>query len=289
MSRQCNQPILAALAKVREQAAMRAATAAVYGRPIVAAAHMAAVDRATELEGGEGLPLVLAAEVGNDAAPWLWQGRIVAGTVAILQGDPMAGKSTLAIDLAARITRGDALPLDAPSASEGAVIITGHEDTAGQVRARLESAGAVLERVHLSRSGPALPAGVAALARAVKATGAKLVIMERCSEILDSRPARVTAALAPLADMAEDTGATVLLLRHLTKRGGRDIYRGLGAISASGVARSVLTLDTEDGGRARVLRTITNADGAPAPDVTITRGDDGRNIYAVAAAREGEC
>ncbi len=41
---------------------------------------------------------------------WLWPGRIPLGQVTMLDGDPGLGKSCVAIDVAARLTRGHAMP-----------------------------------------------------------------------------------------------------------------------------------------------------------------------------------
>jgi hypothetical protein len=45
-------------------------------------------------------------DVAPEAVTWLWPGRIPAGKLTILSGDPGLGKSFLTIDLAARVSRG---------------------------------------------------------------------------------------------------------------------------------------------------------------------------------------
>jgi hypothetical protein len=46
------------------------------------------------------------ADVKPEAVRWLWPGRIPAGKLTILSGDPGLGKSFLTVDLAARVSRG---------------------------------------------------------------------------------------------------------------------------------------------------------------------------------------
>ena len=41
---------------------------------------------------------------------WLWPGRIPLGKITLLSGDPGLGKSLMTLDLAARVTRGAAMP-----------------------------------------------------------------------------------------------------------------------------------------------------------------------------------
>ena len=53
--------------------------------------------------------------VGMDAVPikqveWLWYPYIPFGKVTILQGDPGCGKTMVALDLAAKLSRGECLP-----------------------------------------------------------------------------------------------------------------------------------------------------------------------------------
>lgn len=278
------------LRRIREQAEQRAAIAGVYGRDREAAAHLQAASNAAAriaaLQCEETLPLTCAADVEETPPAWLWGGRLLVGTLAILQGDPCVGKSTLALDLAARVTRGDAFPLDATGAPMGGVLIAGHEDSAPDVRRRLVAAGAVLARVNLMRTAPRLPSQIFALERAIRAGDVRLCIMERATELLGGNGAAVNAALDPLADMAERTGCTVLLLRHLTKgRRGGDLLAGRGSVSGSACARSILTYHSADD--RRVLRCATNADGPQAPDLMVTRGDNGRLSYAAVHTHNG--
>jgi hypothetical protein len=65
----------------------------------------------------------------------------------------------------------------------------------------------------------------------------------------------VRRALAPLAKLAERTGAAILIVRHLNKAsGGNTLYRGGGSIGIIGAARSGLVVaeDPEDSER-RIL------------------------------------
>ena len=53
---------------------------------------------------------VLASDVQPEHVSFLWPGRLAAGKPTVLDGDPGLGKSTAALDIAARITTGTALP-----------------------------------------------------------------------------------------------------------------------------------------------------------------------------------
>src|SRR5207237_4933693 len=81
---------------------------------------------------------------------WLVPGWLARGALALLDGDPGLGKSTLAAELAARLSRGDG---QQPPAS--VLILSAEDDPARVIRPRLEAAGADLQRILLLESvGP---------------------------------------------------------------------------------------------------------------------------------------
>src|SRR5918999_665673 len=76
-------------------------------------------------------PLGYAVRLGQvDAEPvqWLSPGRLAAGKITVLDGDPGLGKSTLLCEWAARITRGQALPGGKPGTPRGVVLISAEDD-----------------------------------------------------------------------------------------------------------------------------------------------------------------
>ena len=101
---------------------------------------------------------------------------------------------------------------------------------------------------------PQLPLDVVRLEALVNELDAALVVVDVLAAYLGERVDShhdndVRRALAPLAKMAERTGAAVVVLRHLNKGGGaKAMYRGGGSIGISGQARSILLtgLDPND-------------------------------------------
>lgn len=88
----------------------------------------------------------------------------------------------------------------------------------------------------------------------------------------------IRRALAPLASLAERTGAAVVVVRHLNKgTGTQAMYRGGGSIGIAGAARSVLLVapDPTDATR-RVLATVKSnlAECAPSLAFTLTTTGD---------------
>jgi len=202
------------------------------------------------------------ADVEPEAVRWLWYPRIPLGKLTIFDGDPDVGKSSVTIDIAARVSNGSPMPDGNRSDVEGpaGVILVSAEDGAGDtIRPRLDAAGADVKRVHLltdvdfvddkgcPRRRPwSMPQDLDVLKLLVVETGAHLVVVDPLTAFLASsvdsyRDQDVRGALAPLARLAEETGAAVALVRHLNKAGGANaVYRGGGSIGIIGAARSAL-------------------------------------------------
>jgi putative DNA primase/helicase len=53
---------------------------------------------------------ILLSDVVEESVEWLWEGRIPLGKLTVIDGDPGTGKSTLTIDLAARVSTGRDMP-----------------------------------------------------------------------------------------------------------------------------------------------------------------------------------
>jgi len=199
----------------------------------------------------------------DDIAPqqtdWLWQDYLPAGTITVIDGDPGLGKSQLTIDLAARLSRGDAMPpASAPDgmySQKGTLILNAEDDPSRTLRPRLDAAGATMKNIHLLRhmdgfSGEqqrpvSLPLDLAVVENVVRHFNIGLCVLDPFVAYLDGKlsmnsDADVRRCLGQVAVMAERTGAAVLLVRHLNKKSGLSaIYRGGGSIGITGAARAV--------------------------------------------------
>jgi len=214
-------------------------------------------------ENKSGAHVICMANVAPKSVEWLWSGRIPAGMVAILDGPPGAGKSTVVIDLVARLTTGRPFPDEIGTRPVADVVLLGQEDSPEHtIRPRLDAAGADPRRVHLLADiggrMPRLPEDGQSIERAVRDTRARLLVIDPVSAYIGAdlhRDNEVRGALAPLALIAERTGATVLLLRHLRKSGGTEaMSRGLGSVGIIALARAGLMLLTDpDDPKARIL------------------------------------
>lgn len=242
--------------------------------------------------------LTTLADVRPERVSWLWPGRIPVGKLVTLDGDPGLGKSTLALAFAATITTGGAWPDGSRCEHHGAVLLMSAEDgLADTVRPRLDAAGADVSKVHAIEGVPIVDEGgertlrpptladLAALEDAISRTGARLLVIDVVMAYLpdgtDSHKDQdIRRVLSRLAALADRTGCTVLLLRHLNKASGRDpLYRGGGSIGIVGAARAGLLVapDPDDPER-RVLASIKSNLGAAPDSLTyrlVSEGDYG--------------
>ncbi len=112
---------------------------------------LAAVEAAYRHEDSAFPALVWLDTVEPEAVEWLWPSRIPLGKLTILQGDPGLGKSTMAIDIAARLTTGRPMPDGTNPDIEGSVIFLSAEDGAADVGPRRSP---LVESLCLSRWRP---------------------------------------------------------------------------------------------------------------------------------------
>lgn len=195
------------------------------------------------------------ADVVPERLAWLWPGRLPAGKLVTLDGDPALGKSTVAVDWAARISTGTPWPDGAPCAVGDVLILSAEDGLADTIRPRLDAAGGDPKRVHaltavrtvddgkVTERPPTL-ADVEVIREAITDTAAVLLVIDVLMAYLPSRADAhrdqdVRAVLHQIGAVADATGCTVLSLRHLNKSGGGSpLYRGGGSIGIVGAARA---------------------------------------------------
>jgi len=218
-------------------------------------------------------------DVVPEDVSWLWPGRVPFGKVTVLEGDPGLGKSTLLLDLAARLSVGGQTADGHQMEAAGTVILTAEDGLADTVRPRVDAAGGdpsrilALEAVLDLENGKApieLPAHVDAVEKAIKEVDARLVLVDPLVAFIGSgvntwRDHDIRRALRPLVDLAERTKAAIVFIRHLTKGLGPAIYRGGGSIGIVGAVRSALLVARDPGDEERLVLALVKANLARDP------------------------
>lgn len=242
--------------------------------------------RSSDAELGKVGGIVPLSKVEPETVRWLWPDRVPLGKLTLLDGDPGLLKSTLTLDLAARLSRGASMPdgsvpeIEGPA---GTVLLTAEDGLADTVRPRLDAAGgdaewvAVVKHVPTADGDLRLPhvEDTLELGRALDTVDANLLVVDPLMaflppEVNSHRDQDVRRALAPLAELADDTGVAVVAIRHLNKSGGSNPkYRGDGSIGLIGAARSgLLVAEDPDAPDTRRILAPTKANlSEPAPSL----------------------
>jgi hypothetical protein len=179
------------------------------------------------------------------APPWLWEGYLAAGAVTLLVGKPKAGKSTLALALAAAMGIGAATFLD--RAIVGGPVLYVSEESGATLMHKLpgdDDAALHLLTRDEAWPKPEWPQLVAACVAHAEKVAARLLVIDTAT-FWTALPAErekdagaVQAATLPLVH-ATRAGLAVLYVHQTRKAGGED---GDAVRGSSGWAASVDTI-----------------------------------------------
>ena len=220
---------------------------------------------------------------------WLWYPYIPQGKITVLLGDPGEGKSSLALSLAAAITRGEQFPeMQQIGGIRYVICQNGEDGLSDTIKPRLERAGAECQYVAVIREDDTpLSLLDERLHEGIEMLRPKLVIIDPLQGFLGDgvdmhRANEIRPIMAKLAETAEYSNAAILLIGHLNKAfsAGKALYRGLGSIDLVAAARSVLLLAKDpEHPENRVLMQLKNSLAALGNTVGFTINEDGIFTY----------
>lgn len=204
------------------------------------------------------LKLINMEQVEVEKIDWLLYPFIPFGKVTIVQGDPGEGKTTMVLQIIAKLTKGEAV---LPSGSDEPaleaktvdlepvnVIYQTAEDGLGDtIKPRLLSAGADCSRVMvIDDNDQALTMMDARLEEAIIKTKARLVVLDPIQGFLRAavdmhRANEIRPLMKRVAVLAEKYHCAIILIGHMNKNSnGKSSYRGFSSIDFQAAARSVL-------------------------------------------------
>ena len=221
------------------------------------------------------LKLINMDSVEVEQIEWLLYPFIPYGKVTIIQGDPGEGKTTMVLQIIAKLTRGEpVLPVtdttkekqsdeadsenndsdaegniqEQPSILPVNVIYQTAEDGLGDtIKPRLLAAGADCSKVLvIDDSDQPLTMADVRLEEAIVQTKAKMVVLDPIQGFLGAdvdmhRANEIRPLMKRIAVLAEKYHCAVILIGHMNKNSnGKSSYRGLGSIDFQAAARSVL-------------------------------------------------
>lgn len=216
------------------------------------------------------LKLINMGTVEVEQIEWLLYPFIPFGKVTIIQGDPGEGKTTMVLQIIAKLTRGEpillnlqsskeaqkdseenlkqeVLPQDNPMQPVNVIYQTAEDGLGDTIKPRLLAAGADCSRVLVidDREQPLTILDVR-LEEAIMQTKARMVVLDPIQGFLGTdvdmhRANEIRPLMKRVAVLAEKYHCAIILIGHMNKNSnGKSSYRGLGSIDFQAAARSVL-------------------------------------------------
>jgi hypothetical protein len=217
----------------------------------------------TAVENGDRVRLRSADGFTMKGTKWLYKGRIPAGMMTILAGREGIGKSTVSLDLVARITKGT-LEGRYSGRPQNVILCATEDSWEHTIIPRLRAVGADLTRVfhicvqdEMGRSRPiSAPGDTAAIERAIKQHNPVLMVIDPLMAVVDGKvntnnQQQVQQALEPIVQVCGRTMMSLLALIHVNKSNSVDALNGImGSKAFTSLPRSVLycIADPEDDG-----------------------------------------
>lgn len=237
-----------------------------YAAPVFASVPVSAppADAERPEEDQEGVTRVLlrkASGIRMKGVKWVYRGRIPMGMVTLLAGREGIGKSTVSLDIAARLTRGelDGRYLGKP---QGVVICATEDSWSHTIAPRLKAVGADMEFIyHIAvqdedgnERAIVAPQDTRRMEKAFRETRPALMLIDPLMAIIDGKvdthkQAEVQQALEPMVKMCERLGMSILALIHVNKSGSTDPLNNImGSKAFATLPRSILYCIEEDDG-----------------------------------------
>ena len=202
------------------------------------------------------LRLINMENVAVEQVEWLLYPFIPYGKVTIIQGDPGEGKTTMVLQIIAKLTKGEPVlpvkdgeeePTEKADEPVNVIYQTAEDGLGDTIKPRLLAAGADCSKVLvIDDSEQPLTMLDERLEQAIRQTNARLVVLDPIQSFLGAevdmhRANEIRPLMKRVSVLAEKYHCAIVLIGHMNKNStGKSSYRGLGSIDFQAAARSVL-------------------------------------------------
>ncbi len=240
---------------------------------------------------------ILLSDVQPQEVSWLWKNYFPMGRASLVSGDPDSGKTFFALDMAARISRGQPWADGSPGQEPGNVLYLTVEDQAGDtLRPRLDSLGGDPGRIAILNPecsdflNFAEKGGLDFFEKESIKHGIRFAVIDPILDfsggINPNAPEQVRAFLTPIMRIAEKHNFALLLIAHLNKSQTMSaIYRTGGSTQAwLGKCRAAFMIfrDADEKGKRYFQRIKANLSPEDPPQLCF-RPIDGRLVFETGA------
>lgn len=193
------------------------------------------------------LKLINMEDIKCENVEWLWYPFVPYGKITIIQGDPGEGKTTLVLQMIAKLTRGETIINSETKEPINVIYQTAEDGLSDTIKPRLVAANADCSKVLVidDKETPLTMLDVR-LEKAIAETSARLVVLDPIQGFLGAdvdmhRANEIRPVMKHIAEIAEKYRCAIILVGHMNKNSnGKSSYRGLGSIDFQAAARSVL-------------------------------------------------
>lgn len=210
------------------------------------------------------ITLTPADTITMEGVNWTYDGRIPVGMVTLLAGREGIGKSTIALDVAARLTKGK-LAGRYEGTPRNVVVVATEDSWRHTITPRLVAVGADLSRVYCVQAHSddrgmrplSVPQDVRHFKEAFAAAEPALLIIDPLMSLISGKvdshnQKEVQQSLEPLVKLCEEIDLSVLALVHVNKAGGNGdaLNAIMGSKAFATLPRSILfcTRDSDEEG-----------------------------------------
>jgi hypothetical protein len=187
---------------------------------------------------------------------WLWESHIPLGMFSIFAGDAGLGKSTLSLDIAARLSREYPFPDNSKSMLGDTLILAGEDDPAYTVKPRLQALNADMEKIHIllgkrgDQSDNITVSDIGVIKDAIdqikmKGGNLKLLIVDPLESFISGttdiyKNNEVRSCLRGIISLAQEEQFSIIAIQHLTKKTGITAnHRISGSVAFGAAARTI--------------------------------------------------
>jgi RecA-family ATPase len=220
---------------------------------------------------------------------FLWHPYIPFGKISILCGDSGLGKTTLALDIASRLTTGRSMPLSNDKPITGSVLFqSAEDDLSDTLLPRCIKAGADLSKIEsIEADGLNIDDDCEIIEQHIKETNARFLLLDPIQSFMGrsadmNRITDIRRLLSNLGSIVSRNDCAALVIAHQNKSNGatNELHRVYGSVDITATARSVLRISkSENDPETRVLSHIKSSTTRPAPPIAFRIEHDSQIVY----------
>lgn len=219
---------------------------------------------------------------------FLWDIWLPFGKISLLVGDPGCGKTTIAADIAARLSSGRTMPLSDAEPITGNILFQSLEDDLSDtLLPRFISAGADLSKIEsIDCDGLNIDEDCSIIEQHIQETNSRILVLDPLQQFLGRhadmcRITDIRRLLTNLGGIAARNNCVCLVIAHNNKgQGSNELHKVFGSVDITATARSVIRISkSANDPETRIISHIKSSVSRPAAPIAFRIEDNSRVVY----------